>query len=259
MKLGTIVDVESRTTSKMKIGRTTDHWYRIKTQGKSGWIFGGLLHSYDSANAGIISLGIARQRMQRKSTSFLEWSELSDFCREAMDRARDAEDKAELGLCQLTAASRAGNARRQDPWFEQNKSIFFFHELAAQYAVRPELMWKLHDKYKRTSHAERIAFAASQLMTGGECEGFLECSLGRWLLTDGRYMELYPGGPGVPRILRQLNENLSYYLTQEIPDEKGVANDNIKRTQAVLSRVRNADALRDRILSQLEKIRAKHN
>ena len=258
LKLGTVVDVVSRSRSKAKIGSMSDHWYRVKASGKTGWIFGGLLRAFDPGRASALRIGIARERIQRQSKSFLEWTELVEFCGAAVGQTDDRDERAELELCRLRAAQKACNAKREDPWFAANKDTLYYHELAGQWSVRPDRMWAVHKRYKNTQLAEQIAYEASQAMTGGECEGFLECSMGRWLMTDGRYLELYPAGRHVAVILNRLDESLPYYLNQEIQDEPGVANKNIDAAIKVVSKTKNADVLRERVIDKLKKVREKH-
>lgn len=79
-------------------------------------------------------------------------------------------------------------------YIRRNKKDIVYSEPAGQWLVRSDRFWSLQKKYQKLAIAEDIAWAASQNMMPGECEGYINCYVYSMTETEGKYLSLYPNG-----------------------------------------------------------------
>ena len=97
-------------------------------------------------------------------------------------------------------------------WVDRYEPRLFYFQSAAYLgvAVVPSTFWALHDKYRDDPLADQIAWAASQKVQMGECDGTLICELQHWLSSRFEYLQRHPEGAYVAETLEHLLERLTY-------------------------------------------------
>jgi hypothetical protein len=215
LKLGTVVSASARTAEQAEIGGKREHWYKVAVPtGESGWAFGAFLTDYDAARGAEIMRQVIAERLKAESMTFNEGVDLYNFVSARIAEAKEGQEKGELELQKLLAlghavGSLAPDERERAPYKEFLKAHaqeLYFHDLAGATAVRSDLFWALERKYHGTPVGERIAWAAAENLTPGECESDEVCQLLRLHETHGRYVGLYPTG-------EHAAEALEYYET----------------------------------------------
>lgn len=97
--------------------------------------------------------------------------------------------------------------REQAPmkaWLARHEDEVIFSEPSGESYVARRKIWDLYETAKATPFAEELAWEAAKTPAGGECEGYLPCSLGDSLDSIGRYLELYPKGKYSAAALEEL-------------------------------------------------------
>jgi hypothetical protein len=218
LKFGTVVGAPARTAEQAEIGGKREHWYKVALpSGESGWVFGALLADYDAARGTEIAWRIIGERLQAEALTFDEGVDLYNFVTARLPEAKAGEARSELELYRLRALDRAAGAvgpgeREAAPYrdfLKAHEQDLYFHELAGAIAVRPEQFWALEQKHRGTPAGERIAWAAAEQITPGECESDEVCQLLRLHETHGRYLGLYPSGPHAAEVLKNYDEALT--------------------------------------------------
>lgn len=224
--LGTLLEELARTGGVETIGGATAPWLRVSTPaGEEGWIFGAFTLPYSEAERDALALAIAEERMKRKGDGFEAFAELRAFLVRAAQSAVTPESGARLELAGLRALDRTteaiGYRRLRDPrvlaWLEANARDVVYSEPGGRWLVVADRYWELHERSATFPVAEEIAWTAARAYLPGECEGFLPCSLGNLVGTDGRYLELHPLGAHAGEAL----SNIALFLDGVAEDPHG--------------------------------------
>jgi hypothetical protein len=217
LRLGTVVTAIARSSGQSEIGGKNDYWYRISLSGEEpGWIFGGLLQDYDSAHRSEIIGRIIDERLSADAMSFDDGVDFYNFVTGELEEAT-GEDRGRLELMRLHALERAVGPipigeQGRPPYREFHKTHaaeIYHHEFAGSWAVRPEVFWKLEEKYRGSAIGDRIAWDAANALRQGECESDEVCNFLDLCQTQGRYLGLYPEGEHAGEALQNILQSLS--------------------------------------------------
>lgn len=224
LQLGAVVDELERSAEKSKVGASEEFWHLVSAPGGArGWVFGGLVASYDPARRDAVYLGLANDRLANTSATFADLSELVRFLDRATHEVKSRNALAELELARLVALARSLaavpleqlNGQPYKSWTDEHEKEIVYSEPAGQWFVNSNVLWDLQSKYKDLPIAERIAWEASQTPLPGECEGYLPCYIYMESQTNGRYLKLYPRGAHADAALSKLAESLGY-ITEDL-------------------------------------------
>jgi hypothetical protein len=263
LMLGTDFATTQHTAAKARIGNQSDYWYRLDTPLK-GWVFGGLVRSFDPAKADDAHLTLVRDKLgaadklydsyeHKSPLSFADAVEVSQFASRAAAASKKPGTQGELELAHWRAVQIAlfqipvasANKAPFAAWLKQQGKNVFYTEPSAEYLVNPDNYWKLADRHKRDAIGDAIAWQAANAFVGGECEGFISCMSGRSLMMEGEYLKRYPKGKHVAAALQQANGNLAYIRKEwkNQPDEhKDV---DLKAWQSILAPLADSKAARE--------------
>jgi hypothetical protein len=224
LQLGVVVDELERSPDKAKVGNTEDYWYQVATPGGArGWVFGGLTAPFDSARRDEIYRALAAERVSGNAATLSESSELVRFLDRATKEVTRRDALAELELTRLVALARSlasfSSTEQEKPpyksWTTEHEREIVYSEPAGQWFVRADLFWDLQRKYRDLPLAERAAWQAAETPLPGECEGYLPCHLSEEVMTNGKYLKLYPRGAhaeaalaNISTLLEQVSEDL---------------------------------------------------
>ncbi|HCR49421.1 MAG TPA: hypothetical protein PLL64_02335 [Rhodothermales bacterium] len=227
--LGVVVVQKAKSATKATIGGKTDFWYQVSTPTLTGWVFGAFLKPYIPSQKQLIYMELVRSRLATEATNFLDEADLVVFTERAIREITSPPLLGELEMSRLLALKRAAPLMLMDTntgtypepyksWVQRHEGkSLFYDEISAQYLLRSEVFWNLATKYKNAAIGERIAWEASQVPLGGECEGDLSCNLAYLNVTTGEYLRRYPKGVHVKEALNQVSEWLSSILQLEEP------------------------------------------
>ena len=267
LPIGVVFPESEHSDKKENINGVEDFWYRVKTDdGKEGWVFGGFTAPVNTAGLAPAYRKIANDRLKVENLSPNDLLELAEFIARITDTVTAPEMKAELELDRLLAikkmlASIMGEKASQAPfqqWIKEHDNQIAYSEPSGQWLVRSNLFWDLQKQNAKLPIAELIAWEAAENPLPGECEGFLECDLGEFNMTNGRYLELYPHGAHVNEALDHLEETLKSAI-QNMKEANGIQPGDIPELKKELAKVRatvtkTTSAKKTSILSQLDQI-----
>lgn len=215
LQLGVIVEELERSPDKAKVGTAEDYWYLVAAPGGArGWVFGGLTAPFDPARRDVIYSRLAHDRLANTAATFAEMSELARFLDRAVKEVTRRDALAELELARLSALARSlasfsMGEQEKSPykgWTTEHEKEIVYSEPAGQWFVRADLFWNLQRKYRDLPVAEHAAWEAAKTPLPGECEGYLPCHLDTEILTNGKYLKLYPRGAHAAEALANISE-----------------------------------------------------
>ncbi len=220
LKLGTIVNAIARSTNQDTISSKTDHWYRVNLpNGQTGWLFGGLLLDYSTAQRRQLLRSIIEARLKAENTEFSDREEIYKLAASAITESKDANTRAEFELLKLLALANwavtvPAHLLDKSPyreWSRAHASEVILNEFAGGYNLRSDLLWNLETKYHKLQIADRIAWEAARNPQPSDCEGDEVC---HFFVISGeiQYLSLHPNGAHAAEALRDLAE----YLTDEV-------------------------------------------
>jgi hypothetical protein len=96
-------------------------------------------------------------------------------------------------------------------WIKKHEDSLVYSEPAGQWLVKADLYWELETRNRGNPIAEEIAWDGATTGIPGECEGYIPCYFAVFLLSDARYLDVYPNG----RHAEEAAEHIDYLL-QEI-------------------------------------------
>lgn len=210
VKLGTVLRVTEKNPA----------WYKVQYSagGKTanGWISANSVNDLNAAGKTEIYHQIV-ERNYKPQMDFTSASEIYEFLTK-VDSELDGSDKsAELELKRLLALRSALKTitidkRETSPYKEflksQDKEIVY-SEPSGEWLVVSNQFWNLHDKYKKSTVSDTIAWEAANNPLPGECEGYVNCYLFDMRMRQGEYLNLHPNGKNASEALKHLTEYLS--------------------------------------------------
>ncbi|HVE56444.1 MAG TPA: SH3 domain-containing protein [Pyrinomonadaceae bacterium] len=210
VKLGTILRVTEKNPA----------WYKVQYsaggQTSVGWVSANSVNDLNASG----KTEIYRQIVERNYKPQMDFESASEFY-EFLSNARgelDASDKsAEIELKRLLALRSAlktipTDKRENSPYKEflktQEKEIVY-NEPAGQWLVVSNEFWDLHNKYKKSTVSDAIAWEAANNPLPGECEGYVNCYLFDMRMRFGEYLNLHPNGKNAAEALKNTTDYLS--------------------------------------------------
>jgi len=172
-------------------------WFRVEgADGRTGWISGSLSQSFSPGDAPAANRRVLQARLAMTHLSFADGKDLFEFV------SRIEGDPAELALFRLLALERSVapimEEEPRDPaereWVKIHENEIAFSVPGGQWFVRADLYWALEEKHRGTAIAQQMAWEGANAGLPGECEGYIPCTFEVLLMTDGRYLDLYPTG-----------------------------------------------------------------
>jgi hypothetical protein len=245
--VGAVLEEREVGAVPVTVGGKTDRWVRVVTAaGVEGWIFGAFAPGVTVGQEREALLALATPRAQDKQVAFAELVDLVS----ALDAAAPADDRGEVAMRLRLARVRALDnlaERVEDPdpratevagWLRKHKSELYYHEMAGQWAVRPEVLGALQAQAGDTAWGDDIAFAHADALRPGECEGEVACTLGALVDTWGDYLGAFPRGRRVPDALAALSAQLGYLGPEPVPaDARAEVRAKVAALRAALARV----------------------
>lgn len=272
LNFGTIIKSSGRSSNKDKVGDKEDYWYKITTSdGKSGWVFGGFLESFDDKRRDIIYLNISSDRLKNESADFDDFSDLLNFLTRITPQITEQNNVATLEFYKLQALAKAlekmpFDKLNQAPYKtftdKQNAKIVY-SEPSGQWLVRAELFWDLSKRYRALPIADEIAWAAANTFLPGEGEGYLPIYIYLTRVTHGEYLKLYPNGRYAREALQQITEYLApivddlsqkqVYTGPADASERAEMNKHLSELHSIVSKTTDS-ATKSKVLNQVEQI-----
>lgn len=93
-------------------------------------------------------------------------------------------------------------------WLGIREHEVVYNEPGGQWQVAPEPAWTLHDRHRRTSSADQLAWEIVENGLPGECEGYPPCYLAGFELLHGRYLREHPAGAQAAQAVTEIHEGL---------------------------------------------------
>jgi hypothetical protein len=193
-------------------------WFRVQTpDGKLGWVFGNLTESFSERERVAVYRRIIQSRLRPASISFPDASDLFQFVDRVAPQVQSPV-RAEFDLFRLRALHRSLDQimgyEPKDPahrdWIKSHEDDLVYSEPAGQWLVRADLYWELEMRDHGNPIADEIAWEAANTGIPGECEGYIPCYFAVFLLSDARYLDLYPSG----RHGEEAGEHIDYLLQE---------------------------------------------
>ena len=217
LKLGTVVNAIARSTNQDTIGGKTDYWYRVNLpNAQTGWLFGGLLLDYNTANRQRLLRDIIEARLKAENTEFADRQEIYNLAATTITESQDTNTRAEFELLKLLALANWAVTVTEEmidkppyrEWYKAHASKLVRNEFAGGYNLNSNVLWNLETKYHTLPIADRIAWEAAQNQQPSDCEGDEVCN---FFVISGeiKYLSLHPDGAHAAEALRNLTEALT--------------------------------------------------
>ena len=210
IKLGTV----------LRVAEKKSDWYKVQYlaggQTATGWIAANAVNDLSASARTEIYRQIA-ERNYKPQMDFEAAAEYFEFTSKA-DGISDGSDKsAEIELKRLLALRSAlktipVDRRETVPYKDflkaRDKEIVY-NEPAGEYLVVSNEFWNLHNKYKKFTVSDTIAWEAANNPLPGECEGYVNCYLFDMRMRFGEYLNLHPNGSRAAEALKNMTDYLS--------------------------------------------------
>ena len=229
LKLGTVVSAVARSANQDTVASKSDYWYRVSLpNGESGWLFGGLLLDYKSAERDQLLKQIIDDRLKAEKTEFADRQEIYNLAANSIAEARDANTRGEFELLKVLALRNWAGTLPDDlkdkspyrEWLKTHGASFIPNEFGGGYELRTEVLWNLETKYHTLPVGERIAWEAAENPQPSDCESDDVCN---FFLLDGeiKYLGLHPKGAHAAEAVKNLNEGLTDDVIKEAKSKSG--------------------------------------
>jgi len=204
----------------LKVTEKNPAWYKVQYSdgGKpaTGWISANAVNDLNAAG----KTEIYRQIVERNYKSQMDFQSAAEFYEfvGSVEKDLDAStNSAEIELKRLLAlrsalktipVDRRETAPYKDFLKAQEKEIVF-NEPRGEYLVVSNEFWDLHNKYKKFTVSDTIAWEAANNPLPGECEGYVNCYLFDMRMRFGEYLNLHPNGSRAGEALKNMTDYLS--------------------------------------------------
>ena len=270
LKLGTVVNAIARSTNQETIGGKTDYWYRVNlSNAQTGWLFGGLLFDYNTAERHRLLRDIIEARLKAENTEFADRQEIYNLAASAINESQDPNTRAEFELLKLLALANwavtvDAEMIEKPPyreWYKSHASKLVRNEFAGGYNLNSDVLWDLETKYHTLAIADRIAWEAAQNQQPSDCEGDEVCNF--FVITgEIKYLSLHPNGAHAAEALRNLTEALTDEVIKTAHSSGGdqyamEQQTDLRKTLATLRAAvaKTSAAEKDELLKKLQKIK----
>jgi len=213
----------AKTISNVDLGKTftvleeKPSWYRVQISNeKNGWVSKTVAADFDGAKRGEIYQKIVGKYFKDDKMDFATAAQIYDFLDTGAPQVKKTDVQADLNLKRLlalTAALKAvpsgkGGANPYKSFLAANEKAVVYSEPSGEWYARADLVWEMHAQYKDLPVGEEIAWIAAQTRLPGECEGYVNCYLYLLRVTDGEYLNFYPGGKYAKNSLQNITSVL---------------------------------------------------
>jgi hypothetical protein len=226
------------------------NWVRVETRAaRTGWVYRSLTQPFNDRDAIAIYRSVIQARLKIETLSFDDAAELMEFVSRVTPDVTNS-DRAEFELFRLRALERCAHEilsfepriSAQRDWIAKNEDDIVYSEPAGQWIVRADLYWQLEQQHRGEAIADEIAWQAANAGIPGECEGYIPCEFAGILMTDARYLGLYPSGTRLNEALEHIDYPLREILKPNTPysmDPRDSAElgESIAKLTAILQRV----------------------
>ena len=188
--------------------------------GKDGWIAATYTRDFEVDKRETLYREIGDKYLKTKTFDYANAAEVTDFLRTAQAFVKTDKARADLAFKRLrfiAAALKAipsgkGGQFPYKTFIKANERDIVFSEPSAEWYVRTESLWELHEKFIKTPPAEEIAWTAAQTPVPGECEGYINCYLYNIRAQDGEYLNFYPNGKYAQKALITIGKYLDPFV-----------------------------------------------
>ena len=209
LNIGTILNVSDENSD----------WFQVKlSDTDKGWISKTIVMKFDNSKRLETYRKIIDKYSKSNDLDFTTASQIADFLRSKNDLPADLKFKRLLALSSALKKIPVGKDD-QNPYksfTESNKKDIVYSEPSAQWLVRSDALWQLHNQSKNLPISEEIAWQAAQTPLPGECEGYVNCYLYNIRATDGEYLNFYPNGKYSKKAL----QNITSFLEPIVADSR---------------------------------------
>lgn len=177
-------------------------WYRVRlADDRSGWISKQIAIDFDDAKRDEIYQKILAKYSKSKM-DFATAAQIFDFLTTASGEMKKPDAQADFSFKRLQVLSAAlkavpsgkGDVNPYKNFLNANEKEVVYSEPSGEWYVRSDVFWETHARFKDSPVGEEIAWAAAQTPLPGECEGYVNCYIYLLRVTDGEYLNFYPGG-----------------------------------------------------------------
>ncbi len=217
---------DAPTVSNVKLGtvlRVTEKnpaWYKVQYSagGKTstGWISANSVNDLNASGKTEIYHQIV-ERNYKPQMDFASATEIYEFLSK-VDKDLDSSDKsADLELKRLLVLRSAlknipFDKKETTPFKEfikAQENEIVYSEPSGTWLVVSNQFWDLHNKYKKSTVSDTIAWEAATNPLPGECEGYVNCYLFDLRMRFGEYLNLHPNGKNAAEALKNVTDYLS--------------------------------------------------
>lgn len=174
-------------------------WSKIEVaKDKEGWISKTITENFSTANRIKTYNSIADKYIAKKNLDFKTAAEIYYFLKKTGEETENAElefKKFKMldAVLRLIPIEKI-NENQYKNFTDKNNSEIVYSEPSGEWYVKSDLLWELHARNKNKPLGEEIAWRAAQTTLPGECEGYINCYVYKMRITDGEYLNFYPGG-----------------------------------------------------------------
>lgn len=193
-------------------------------KGPTGWISTTQLLNIDNLSLKEASLAVIRAYMSNPHEGGEENDEVEKWVKSLKsDKTLTTTEQAELELYRLLTIQRIArtiqpNSDEWKTWVARHNDLLYNTDFGnTGYFLKADYLWKLESSLPATEPLkERIAYEASTIETGGECEGYWVCVLERAMSKAGEYLKRHPKGKNTPAVVQSLQEEFQNIDPAEI-------------------------------------------
>ncbi|MBB3839481.1 hypothetical protein FHS57_003490 [Runella defluvii] len=187
-------------------------------KGATGWVTPSQIVALDKPTPKEVSLSIAHGYNNKPKESGAANVEVESWLTALKtDKTLTPTELAEIEFFRLVTIQRIARSipfgtNELKYWTDSHKKEVYYSDYGnAGHFLQQDLLWKLEATVPATDPLkERIAYEASQLETGGECEGYWVCVLDRALSKSGEYLKRHPKGKNANALVQSVLEEFKY-------------------------------------------------
>ena len=193
-------------------------------KGATGWVTPSQIVALDKPTPKEIFLSIARSYNSKPKEDGVANVEVENWLNSLKtDKTLTHTELAEVEFLRLVTIQRIARSipfgtNELKSWTDSHKKEVYYSDYGnAGHFLQQDLLWKLEATVPATDPLkERIAYEASQLETGGECEGYWVCVLDRALSKSGEYLKRHPKGTNASELVKSVLEEFRYLDPAEV-------------------------------------------
>jgi|GEM_PF-3361313 len=194
-------------------------FYKVsQDKGATGWITSAQAVPLNKPTTKEVTLTVARNYNAKPSENSTANVEVENWLKAVKeDKSLTTTELAEVEFFRLVTIQRIARSipfgtNQLKAWTDSHKKEVYYSDYGnAGHFLQQDLLWKLEATVPATEPLkERIAYEASQLETGGECEGYWVCVLDRALSKSGEYLKRHPKGKNANALVQSVLEEFKY-------------------------------------------------